>query len=373
MTGRIETERFDWQDPAAKAFYDEHGYVIVHGVLTERQRQLVRPAWDALVSDAAACAGLSPADFETRFPQNRDLWSKSAPFKDLLFASRQGEVAERFLGTRGARLFHDHAIAKPSRQSGTIPWHQDSTYWPVDRAGNSLWTPTEDVAVDGGCLRVLDGSHKEGPGSPQDFLRPDGIHRDEDDRLVHLPVARGETVVLHGLTWHSSAPNHTNTDRLAYLTLWIPASARFAPRHASWHPTTAHIEVDAGQRIEGRWFPAFGSTPNRDDGEALTFTPPEAGQGLTMFRASDVIRDQLRWLTRQPAASMRDLVAPSARTTVADAASKLGLERESVLELLADLELQERVREQSVARDVYLSTVQRWWHLAGHRIEQVRA
>jgi ectoine hydroxylase-related dioxygenase (phytanoyl-CoA dioxygenase family) len=118
---RVEEQRFVWDEPAAKAFYDAHGYVIITGVLDDDERSRIRPAFDALVSDAAKGTGLSQSEFEERFPQNRDLWTKSDAYRQLLFETRQGEVARHFLGSEGARLFHDHAIAKPTRQSGTIP------------------------------------------------------------------------------------------------------------------------------------------------------------------------------------------------------------------------------------------------------------
>ena len=375
MIPAVETQRFHWSDPAAKTFYDDHGYVIVTGVLDSEERATIRPAWQALVEEAAEAAELDPISFEQRFPQNRDLWSKSEPFRSLLFETRQGEVARHFLGTQGARLFHDHAIAKPSNRSDTIPWHQDSSYWPVDRAGNSLWTPVEGVATDGGCLKVLDGSHLDGPGTPQDFLNPDDVDRDADPRLTLLPVEAGETVVLHGLTWHGSGPNTHPVDRLAYLTLWVPSSSCFQPAHAGWHPTAAHIEVAPGERLRGDWFPLFGAEAD-NDGEAVAFSPLQPGEGLTMFDASKAIRGQLCWLLGVEDLDLEELDSHSARASVVEAAQRRGVLGESeVAELRATLTalvLQERIRKRYVARDVYLSTVQRWWHLVGHRIQDQR-
>jgi hypothetical protein len=41
-------------------------------------------------------------------------------------------------------------------------------------------------------------------------------------------------------------------------------------------------------------------------------------------------------------------------------------------DLLDDLVFQERVRQQSIARDVYLRTVERLWTLLGHRITEAQ-
>jgi len=378
MSGvRTVTQRFHWEDPEALSFYEEHGFVVVHGVLDSEERSRITPAWDALVSDAANAAEMAPDAFVQRFPQNRDLWSKSDAFRTLLFETSQAKVASRFLGTSGVRLFHDHAIAKPAGRSSTIPWHQDSAYWPLDRAGNSLWTPVDSVSASGGCLKVLDGSHRDGPGVPQDFLNPDGIERDEDPRLCKVPVAAGDTVVLHGLTWHGSDPNVDTVDRLAYLTLWVPSTARFEPSHAGWHPSAAHVDVEPGERLSGDWFPLFGSIADEDEGEFVAFDAPTPGQGLTMFKAGDAIRAQLRWLAGMPDAGMVSLLSPDSRAEVLDAAVTSSVlepqERAALDAVLDDLALQERIRTNHVARDVYLTTVQRWWELVGHRIEQVRS
>ena len=374
---RVETRRFHWEDPIALTFYREHGFVIVHGVIEPSERAQITPAWDAVVAAAAQAAELEPEAFVQRFPQNRDLWSKSEAFRSLLFDTPQARVASHFLETSGVRLFHDHAIAKPAGRSDTIPWHQDSAYWPLDRVGNSLWTPVDSVSANGGCLKVLDGSHKDGPGRPQDFLSPDGVDRDDDPRLCFIPVEVGETVVLHGLTWHGSDPNVDSIDRLAYLTLWVPATARFQPSHAGWHPSADHVEVPAGERLDGSWFPLFGDIADQDEGEPVSFEPPQVAQGLTMFKAGDVIRTQLRWLANDPDASMRVLLSPTGRDVIATAAVARGLvtddRAEELSSVLNDLELQERIRENHVARDVYLTTVQRWWHLIGHRIEEARS
>lgn len=375
---RVNAARFDIdQLDEASEFFNEHGFVVLHDVLTENELQGISSGWDSLLSDACEQVGLTRSEFETRFPQNRDLWLKNDTFKELLFDSAQGKVAASLLGVSSVRLFHDHAIAKPSRQSSTIPWHQDNAYWPVDRAGLSLWTPVDDVAVDGGCLTVLDGSHLDGPDTPQDFLVHRDNWQDRDPRLMHIPVNRGETVVLHGLTWHSSHPNETDIDRLAYLTLWIPGTSRYLPDHADWHPTSRFIDVEPGDRVKGEFFPLFGELTPEDEGEAVDFPPPAKASGPSMFKASNQIAGQLSWLIDQPVASISSTVSEFGAATIAATAVATGItpaaEEAALAQLLNDLVLQEEVRKQSVARDVYLKNVQRWWQLAGFRIAEVRA
>jgi ectoine hydroxylase-related dioxygenase (phytanoyl-CoA dioxygenase family) len=373
---RIETHSFAWQDPAARAFLADHGYVVVREVLAPAERAAIAEGWDAVVGDAAARIGLRPTELVERFPQNRDLWRKHVRFERLLFDARQGEVARTLLGVSGVRLFHDHAICKPARSSGEIPWHQDSAYWPLDRVGLSLWTPTDDVDGDGGCLEVLAGSHRDGPGAPQDFLAGRSPIADDDPRRVLLPVTAGATVALNGLTWHRSAVNRSRRDRLAYLTLWVPSSACFVPEHAGWHPTAAHIAVRPGERLDGEWFPLFGELPRGEEGEAVRFPVPERGTGPSMFTAGRDIAAQLGWLAGRPEVTLAAIFAACSADELALRAVARGIvttgEAAELRDLLEALELQDRVRRESVARDVYLRTVERWWTLIGARIEEAR-
>lgn len=367
MMGAI---RFHWTDAGALPFFREHGYVVLHGVLGEPDLATIEEGWSEVVVEAASRVGFTPEHFVERFPQNRDLWRKSAGFRRLLMESRQGEVARTFLDVTGVRLFHDHAICKPATVSGIIPWHQDSAYWPLDRVGLSLWTPTGDVPADGGCLEVLCGSHRDGPGEPQDFLACAGnARRDTDPRLVRLTVSRGDTVVLDGLTWHGSGPNRSPQDRLAYLTLWVPATARFRPEHAAWHPTVSHINVCPGARLDGDWFPLFGEVTEADEGRLVEFPTPSLQPGPSMFTAGRDIAAQLRWLRGTATATISELLTEDGVEQIVGLAVAGGFAASAceaeLREVLCDLALNEMVRRESVARDVYLEVVGRWWRIAG--------
>lgn len=361
----------------AKSFFEEHGFVILKDVLDGAQLELISSGWDNLVAEASGRTELSVEQFVERFPQNRDLWMKSEAFETLLFESPQAEIASSLLGISGVRLFHDHAIAKPAGRSSTIPWHQDNAYWPVDRAGLSLWTADEAVSQNGGCLTVLDGSHRDGPAEPQDFLSPAKHEHDEDPRLLDLPVQKGDTVVLHGLTWHFSRPNVSNMDRLAYLSLWIPSTSRYEPEHAGWHPTSTFIDVEPGERIESEWLPLFGDVPAEDEGEGVEFPAPAERDGPTMFKAGDQIAEQIAWLIGRQPTSLSDLLNEPGPAAIADAAAGSGTiatpDRDALVKVLDRVALQEKVRQSSVARDVYLETVGRWWKLAGSKIREARA
>ena len=374
MSVRVEDRSFCWRDRAAVSFFREHGYVVVDDALDDRELGQAAAAWADVNEAAAQRAGLGTATFVERFPQNRDLWLKDPRFGELLTESDQPRVAMAFLETSGTRLFHDHAIYKPSGRSSAIPWHQDAAGWPVDQGGLSVWSPTSAVGVDGGCLKLLDGSHRDPLEEPQDFLADDHTACDGDERLVLLPVRRGQSVVLDALTWHGSDANHSSNDRLAYLTLWIPGTSRFRPESGAWHPTAAHIRVAAGERIEGDRFPLFGSVAEHDERPKVAYPRRAAASGPSMFTASRDISTQIGWLLGDRVA--RPLIDRIAQPAVRDAAAAALVEQGFVQEheravartVLDELHLQERVRTESVARDPYLRGVSRWWELAGRAL-----
>ncbi len=376
MSATVEERVFAWDDPKARTFLDAHGYVVVRDVLGPARRAAIKLGWDAIVAEAAARVGLGSIEFVDRFPQNRDLWRKHVAFEQLLFDTPQADVARELLGVSGVRLFHDHAICKPVTGSEAIPWHQDSAYWPLDRVGLSLWTPTEEVDADGGCLEVLARSHRDGGQAPQDFLAGHTPVADSDPRRVLLPVAAGDTVVMTGLTWHRSGPNRARRDRLAYLTLWVPATARFMPEHAGWHPTAAHIDVASGARLAGDWFPLFGEVARDDEGESVSFPLPARSDGPSMFTAGRDIAAQLAWLAGRAEPTLAALFVACSVDELALCAHARGVvaggELTELRDLLEALALQERVRQQSVARDLYLRTIDRWWRLIGWRIVEAR-
>ncbi|MDP3151452.1 MAG: phytanoyl-CoA dioxygenase family protein [Archangium sp.] len=378
MPPRVESRSFPWHSAEAKAFFDAHGYAVVDRVLTDDSLDQINRGWNEVVHDSAVLAGLSPTSFVERFPQNRDLWRKNEQFRTLLFDTEQSAVVRRFLGAKAVRLFHDQAICKPPGRSGAIPWHQDSAYWPLDRVGLSVWTPTADVPTTGGCLKVIDGSHRDGPAPPQDFLANRGVARDCDARLVLLPTRRGQSVILDGLTWHASDPNGAVEDRLAYLTLWVPAAARFVPAHANWHPSSAHIHVAPGERLEGEYFPLFGDAIGDEEssGRLVSFPAPMRANGPSMFTASKDIAAQIAWLrgsTGAPSPLSEQLGTTEQLASIISRLVECAVikpnQQGAVLELLVELRQQELVRRVSVARDVYLRAVSRWWEVAGSAIE----
>lgn len=372
------THAFTPQDPEAYAFYEEHGYVVVTPLLLPDEQVALRLALDALWARYAKEQGLSLDAYLDNISQWRDLWQNDATFGETLGDPKLWSLAARFLGRGGARLLHDHVIAKPARSSSTVPWHQDFPYWPVDTAcGISCWCPLEDVGAEGGCLEVIDGSHRWGESPPADFLADErGVFNDRADR-VRLPVSAGSVVVLNSLTWHRSGPNLEAGKRVAYISLWLPPDARYAPEHSGWHPVNEHVSVKPGEILNDDWFPCFGARDIRSDApHPLTHAGPLPREGLSMFNASARIAQQLRRILARGGHDAdlsgglgRLLAGDAAATTIVRETIASGIalpgDEGALRAALERLRISSDAYRLHRARNVYNSAYVEWWQLAG--------
>jgi phytanoyl-CoA hydroxylase len=369
---------FAARDPGARAFFDEHGYVVLAPQFSPEERAPLKAALASLWARFAVEQELSLDAYLASISQWRDLWRHAPAFHDALGDPRLASTAAHFMGRGGARLLHDHVIAKPAHVSGTVPWHQDYPYWPVDTAeGLSCWCPLDDVGEEGGCLEVIDGSHRWGESPPADFLADDQGALDARADRVRLPASAGSVVVLHSLTWHRSGPNRDAGNRAAYISLWLPPDARYAPEHSGWHPVNEHVSVKPGEILNDDWFPCFGSRDLRaSEPRALTHAGPAPREGLSMFNASTKIAHQLRSiLVRSGSApalegglgrllTQEGFMATIARETIASGI--VGQEEESrLLATLDQLRITSEAYRLHRARNVYNGAYVEWWRIAG--------
>ncbi|MEP7124428.1 MAG: phytanoyl-CoA dioxygenase family protein [Byssovorax sp.] len=365
-------------DPDARAFFAEHGYVILAPQLSADERATLRRSLASLWAAYAAEQALSIEAYLHRISQWRDLWRHAPAFEAVLGDPRLASTAAQLMGYGGARLLHDHVIAKPARASDSIPWHQDYPYWPVDtEEGLSCWCPLDDVGEEGGCLEVIDGSHRWGESPPADFLLDDQRALSERADRVRLPVKAGSIVVLQSLTWHRSGPNHDAGDRAAYISLWLPPDARYAPEHSGWHPVNEHVSVQPGEILNDDWFPCFGSHDARARGPRVATVAGRAPrEGLSMFNASAKIASQIRAILARSGRSAPpgggigrllgegDTVTSIVDETVASGVAGPGDERR-LREALEQLRIAGEAYRLHRARDVYNGAYAAWWRLAG--------
>ena len=120
---------------------------------------------------------------------------------------------------------------KRAAEGSEFPWHQDYPYWyrAVGTAAQDVVTAIvflDDATVDNGALRVIPGSHRNGPvrRDPSDPTRsltdPTAV---DTATAVVIEAPAGTAVWFGAFLVHCSSPNRTTGHRRALLPSWQPA------------------------------------------------------------------------------------------------------------------------------------------------------
>jgi hypothetical protein len=157
-----------------------------------------------------------------------------APIRGNVYERRAADVAAQLCGPDMA-LDYDQLVAKP-----VFHWHQDLGYWPVtpDPRTATFWLALDDCDDDNGCVRFVDGSHREPELREHRPLHGDRGHShtlvaDVDparDRIRSAVMPRGSVTVHHERTVHGSGGNRSARWRrgwvIAYRSLATIAAER---------------------------------------------------------------------------------------------------------------------------------------------------
>jgi ectoine hydroxylase-related dioxygenase (phytanoyl-CoA dioxygenase family) len=200
-------------------------------------------------------------------------WAEIPEFRAFVTGSPAGEVARQLMGSRVARIFHEHLLVKEAGADIPTPWHHDSPYYCVDGQQTcSLWLPLDPVprAI---CLESVAGSHAWGK-----LFRPrrfDGTAYDHTcDDLVEMPdisanrdayrilswdLAPGDCIAFNFMTVHGAPGNLTAGSRRAFSTRWFGEDAVFADRGGATSPPFPHLaaRLKAGDPLPEDDFPVI--------------------------------------------------------------------------------------------------------------------
>lgn len=122
-------------------------------------------------------------------------------------------------------------IAKDPRTDNMLTMHQDLTYWGLNRPDDlvSVWVALSDARIANGAMRFVRGSHRVGQVAHHDTFGIDNLLSRGQEISVTYDAAEevavelepGEMSLHHGLTFHGSGPNTTDTRRLAIVLRFV--------------------------------------------------------------------------------------------------------------------------------------------------------
>jgi non-haem Fe2+, alpha-ketoglutarate-dependent halogenase len=116
-----------------------------------------------------------------------------------------------------------------------VSWHQDSTYWGLDRPDVvSAWVAFTPASDANGAMRVIPGSHKLDQIAHRDtfakhnlLTRGQEIAVDVDEReAVTIELEPGEMSLHHVRLVHGSPPNLSEDRRIGFAIRYVPTSVR---------------------------------------------------------------------------------------------------------------------------------------------------
>ena len=131
-------------------------------------------------------------------------------------------------------VYHVTCWVKEPGDHAYVSWHQDSAYFFLDPPEHvTAWIALSDATKKSGCLKVLPGSHHNGPlhhnkGDPLNNLLSNGQYVDAKglDAAEFLEVRAGQFTLHHTDLVHSSAPNHSADRRIGIGVSYIPTHVR---------------------------------------------------------------------------------------------------------------------------------------------------
>ena len=151
---------------------------------------------------------------------------KDLNYKEFLGCDNLQNLLKILLQSK-ASLIADQIFLKPPFVGSEKPYHQDNEYFkctPVDKL-ITAWIALDDVDVENGCMRYIDGTHKSAivphvkdPVNGYNLVIPQEYLDLKKESLAN--VKKGGVVFHHGNTMHKSGNNASSRWRRGYATHW---------------------------------------------------------------------------------------------------------------------------------------------------------
>ena len=239
-------------NPSAREmqFFEDNGYLVVERLTTDEEIAWIRQIFEFIFSKEHAKGPHAPVDRSgTLAPGEESKLSQSfhpeIEFPELLTTNHWRNAkryAAALLGVDSSTLSSwGHMIRKPPGGRAAL-WHQDHAYWEpeLDYHALGVWLPMHDVSVEMGAMQFIPGSHKRGlmrhhHGDEPQFNVLEVDEPFDVSKAVACPLKMGGATFHHSETLHYTAPNATDTPRLAFpMEFQITPVRRSEPVRMPW-------------------------------------------------------------------------------------------------------------------------------------------
>jgi ectoine hydroxylase-related dioxygenase (phytanoyl-CoA dioxygenase family) len=251
-----------------KTDFERDGAVVIRGLFND----WVNPLREGIEKNLAT-PGPFVRDYNDsgggRFFGDYCNWDRIPEYHDFMFYSPAAGMAKTLMGSRTARLFHEHVLVKETRTTIPTPWHHDQPYYCVDGNQNcSLWLALDPVPRET-ALEFIAGSHKTG-----NWYRPERFDKTplyENDAMEAMPdieanrsnynilgweVEPGDVIAFHFLTLHGSPGNQSShIRRRAFSSRWVGDDATFSVKQGKTSPPFPECRLKHGDPLNSAEFP----------------------------------------------------------------------------------------------------------------------
>lgn len=236
----------DLADSARK--FREDGVVFIPGALDTAAMRLALEAYEWSLANPSPAAAQFSQNNPGRFYQDLANPRALPAYRRLLDESPAADIAAALWGERDVWFMYEQVFLKEGGEARRTPWHQDSSYLPIDgRMIAVMWITFDPVAKED-SLEFVPRSHRgvlyDGSRfDPADDTAPlygDGslprLPDIEADRaryeIASWAVSPGDVLVFHPAMLHGGAPTHTGRRRRTLSLRFFGDDAVYTPRLA---------------------------------------------------------------------------------------------------------------------------------------------
>lgn len=244
------------------AFFDENGYLVIEGLISEEECDILRDRIDRYITSFDPSEELTVFSSSNSGKQHGEDYFLESGDKIRCFLEEEAvddnqnilRPKEKSINKIGHALHfcdpifkqfsHQEKIAKlleslsyietdivcsmyifkQPQIGGAVHYHQDSCFlYTEPKPIIALWFALEDATQDNGCLSVIPGSHDYPlkqrfirKGNECEFSAMSSFEWPEE-KAISVPVKKGSIIVMHGHLVHASPPNRSNVSRHAYI------------------------------------------------------------------------------------------------------------------------------------------------------------
>ncbi len=141
--------------------FRENGVVYIENALDPKSMAMAEEAYQwSLAHPSPGSANFVTRDSAATFYQDLANPQALAPYRKLLEESPAADISAKLWGTSNVWFMYEQVFLKEGGESRRTPWHQDSSYLPIDGDDIAvMWISFEPVAKEN-SLEFVRGSHR---------------------------------------------------------------------------------------------------------------------------------------------------------------------------------------------------------------------